>query len=809
MATIPRPAIGCSTVVIFAVLVSLATPASAQRVNLLLNGSVEDGSFTTGPFGWTRQTFESSASLTWDSDVAHDAVHSIKISADRPNDAAWIQTIALEPDTNYLLSGWVKTENVARTGQAVDAGANLCLYGTWSRTAAVLGTTDWTQVRMSFNSGATGSVTIGARLGFWSGVTTGIAWFDDLRVTEIKPTDPHPRWNLLVLLYDATDFTYVDGAITRHVVGRIDAAQLSAAADAARRFVLTDIPALASGNMVPALTIRYPGTLGRLSPNGGGWWPSPNDTAPERDPAFDGVIVVWQPTVVDQTTGENLWIGSAAGLTPSMGVDQTYTTLIIEAATLYGHLNVFKHEWGHSILDYFDAAGVAPKPTVTNHTDGLTYVNCGTGGYYVWIDETDATPIPNSIYNNESGFTHDYYSGTTALATDPTHCLGITASAWAAGGPVSKPDPEPPPPSDLIPPVTTATVSPPQTVDGWNNSDVSVTLSAADNGGGSGVKQITFAVAGAPDVPATTIAGDTAVVSIAAEGTSRLSFFATDNAGNAAPPSVVDIRIDLTGPRVTPPPNQRARQTTKGGTEVNYPAPVIVEAGSGIQSANCVPESGSIFAVGSTTVTCTATDFAGNTGVGAFSVVVTRATDGTSDEGMSGIGMIDEHGEHHHFAFRVAHHRNGNDGRFEYWVDDAHQCGHDDDFGRGQISDRGHDDEFGHDQHGPPSHFEATSINAVVFYDDRRLDPSRGSRLAVQTVRFSGTGRWNGRGGYTFEVLATDQGGTNSASRHVLARDQRLAGKTGGRRERASGRGRHSIDAIELIAYSGAASGSV
>ena len=25
----------------------------------------------------------------------------------------------------------------------------------------------------------------------------------------------------------------------------------------------------------------------------------------------------------------------------------------------------------------------------------------------------------NSIYNNESGFTHDYYSGTTALASDP------------------------------------------------------------------------------------------------------------------------------------------------------------------------------------------------------------------------------------------------------------------------------------------------------------------------------------------------------------------------------------------------------
>ena len=44
-----------------------------------------------------------------------------------------------------------------------------------------------------------------------------------------------------------------------------------------------------------------------------------------------------------------------------MGVGQMYTTLIVEAATLYGHLNVFKHEWGHSILDYFDAAGTSPE----------------------------------------------------------------------------------------------------------------------------------------------------------------------------------------------------------------------------------------------------------------------------------------------------------------------------------------------------------------------------------------------------------------------------------------------------------------
>jgi hypothetical protein len=245
---------------------------------------------------------------------------------------------------------------------------------------------------------------------------------------------------VLVLIYDRTDFTYTDQFGTHHLMGQIPPEQVAAAAANATRFVNTDIPALTSGNMIPTLTVRYPGTLRTLTAFGAAWWPSTADTAPDRDVAFDSVIVIWQPTVVDQGTGELRWIGNAAGLTAYMGTAQTYATIIIEAATLYGHLNVFKHEWGHSILFYYDAAGTAPRPTVENHTTAGTYVDCVTGQDYIWIDETDANPIPNSIYNNAGGFTHGYYSGTTALASDPLRtCLGITPLAWATGGPVSKP----------------------------------------------------------------------------------------------------------------------------------------------------------------------------------------------------------------------------------------------------------------------------------------------------------------------------------------------------------------------------------
>ncbi|HET9866914.1 MAG TPA: hypothetical protein VFQ06_06455, partial [Nitrospira sp.] len=258
--------------------------------------------------------------------------------------------------------------------------------------------------------------------------------------------------------------------VRHHMVGAMTPAEVERATLAATQFVETDIPALTSGNMIPELTIRYPDhALTQLDAFGQAWWPSSANTAADRDPAFDSVIVIWDPRVVDQYTGTRYWIGGGAGLTPPMNTGQTYATIIIEA-TGYGHRNVFKHEWGHSILFYFDAAGTAPKPTVTNHANVNQYVHWPTGDNYVWVDETDANLIPNSIYNNESGFTHDYYSGTTATADEPTRRLGITPEAWMLGGPVTKPGA----PSGGPPPVITCSGNIVVPKDPWSSCSATV-----------------------------------------------------------------------------------------------------------------------------------------------------------------------------------------------------------------------------------------------------------------------------------------------------------------------------------------------
>lgn len=409
--------------------------------NLVVNGTFEQGTFSPSsyPDAWLWNAYTSGSGSLWADNVSQTGDRSVSIISQTANDVCWIQNVPTQQNTLYYLSGWVKTENVAHSTEIVDAGANVSLLNSFIRSPATYGTNDWARTGIVFNSQEKDQVTVAARLGFYAGTTTGTAWFDDVRLTPIVPIDPHPRWNILVLIYRDTNFTFGDNSgVQHHVMASMTQDEVAQAADAARQFVEQDIPELTGTNMLPRLTIRYPErALTALAPNGAGWWPAPENTASELDPAFDSVIVIWDPRGTDQVTGQPVWIGSAAGLTPAMGTGQTYMAIIIEAAISYGHRNVFKHEYGHSITEYFNAAGVAPKPKVENHAVASDYVNCLSGTPYVWEDETDANPIRNSIYSNASGFTHDYYSGTTAMASEPTHCLGINRDAWALGGPVS------------------------------------------------------------------------------------------------------------------------------------------------------------------------------------------------------------------------------------------------------------------------------------------------------------------------------------------------------------------------------------
>lgn len=419
---------------------------------MLLNGGFEEGNYSpTGtPDNWSEESFAAeesfgSAEFLWDDTESFEGNRSAKLTVTTPSEARWVQTVNVQPHTNYRVSGWIKTENVGNGTQDPGMEANLALLLNWNqRPIALFGTNDWTYYSFAFNSGEQTQFTLAARLGGWGEVMTGTAWFDDLEVTPIQASDRHPNWKILALIYDTLDVTVTDSAgITHQYYSHMTQEEKDQSKESITQFVEEDIPALTSGNMIPTVTIRYPErALTMLSRAGDGWSPDPWDVTADRSPSYDSVIVIWDPVVVDNTTGETTWIGAAAGLAYWTGNRQTYTAIISDAVTSYGHRNVLRHEWGHNILYFYEEYGTAPKPMVDNHAFGTPetqYVHCPTGEPYILIDETPDHPIPNSIYNNESGFTHDYYSGTTATQDQPTRCLGISPETWASGGPVSGP----------------------------------------------------------------------------------------------------------------------------------------------------------------------------------------------------------------------------------------------------------------------------------------------------------------------------------------------------------------------------------
>jgi hypothetical protein len=102
--------------------------------------------------------------------------------------------------------------------------------------------------------------------------------------------------------------------------------------------------------------------------------------------------------------------------------------------------------------------------------------------------------------------------------------------------------------TDTVKPTITATVSPPANAAGWHRTNPTITLTATDDPGGSGVKSITYSATGAQTIPSTTVNAATTSVVINVQGTTTLSYFATDNEGNVSETGTTTIKLDRTAP---------------------------------------------------------------------------------------------------------------------------------------------------------------------------------------------------------------------------------------------------------------------
>jgi putative membrane-bound dehydrogenase-like protein len=151
--------------------------------NLIPNPSFEDLSGDR-PAGW-RTAVHSGRGDFEVAEPGRTGRRCVKISSEQGGDVSWAVRVAVKPRTDYRLTGWIKTENVRRIGGARGAMLNIHEMQDPVRggTPALVGSHDWTQVKLDFNSGEMREVTINCLFGGW-GRATGTAWFDDL---ELQP----------------------------------------------------------------------------------------------------------------------------------------------------------------------------------------------------------------------------------------------------------------------------------------------------------------------------------------------------------------------------------------------------------------------------------------------------------------------------------------------------------------------------------------------------------------------------------------------------------------------------------------------
>lgn len=178
------------------------------------------------------------------------------------------------------------------------------------------------------------------------------------------------------------------------------------------------------------------------------------------------------------------------------------------------------------------------------------------------------------------------------------------------------------PSPDTTPPTSMLVLAPSPNGAGWHRSAVAATVTAFDEPGGSGVQSITYSVVNGAATSGATVNGASASFTLTSEGTSAISYHASDVAGNVEAPHGATVKIDETPPTLSLPTAVTVDASSPAGAVATFTASAS-DALSGIgQALACSPGSGSLFPIGTSAIGCTATDIAGNVANGGFTVTV-------------------------------------------------------------------------------------------------------------------------------------------------------------------------------------------
>ena len=172
------------TLIIF----SAGSCSGAEEENLLYNGDFEILDENGLPDGWFTDAYRMNPGYSVFSDVpgmeGADS-HAVSIRNTAKNDARYAQTVSVEPETMYCLSGYIRAE-----GFQDGHGANLSIEGIYAFSEKVYDTNgEWQKIEYYGETGPDQyEITVFARVGGYSGESKGFAAFDRISLSECMET---------------------------------------------------------------------------------------------------------------------------------------------------------------------------------------------------------------------------------------------------------------------------------------------------------------------------------------------------------------------------------------------------------------------------------------------------------------------------------------------------------------------------------------------------------------------------------------------------------------------------------------------
>jgi hypothetical protein len=270
----------------------------------------------------------------------------------------------------------------------------------------------------------------------------------------------------------------------------------------------------------------------------------------------------------------------------------------IRAASFARTLQIYMYDDRCGVVYYSDGSGRANHALVSG--SGPVYVEFydAGGGTCGGAGNNSSPPYPGA----------GNFSATVTILTPPTVTLSVPA-ATGTNGYFDAHD------------LTT------------NHGSIAVAVSAADNSG-SGVSNISCTENGNPvslsavsGVNAATMSG---TITLTADGAYAISCIASDNngeTGSTGSANVATYQIDTTAPTLSLPgrPVSLDASSPAGASLSSYDVSASDPDAGDVATVMCSPAAPHTFPLGATTVSCTATDRAGNTATGSFEVDVSAS----------------------------------------------------------------------------------------------------------------------------------------------------------------------------------------